>query len=213
MRRVVLVAVMAVAGLFLQGCGDGDTAEPSPSPTASPESSGAETTPSKSSGPTGPATEGPPAESWPSDDVSQPFGGTVPPVPILVDLRVASHAEDGYDRVVLEFDTLPGYEIGYSDDIVYDGSGEPVDLPGDAFVQLVFNPAQAHDEEGNASLPDAPVDPVEVDFAALDAYVLNGDFEGHVSVALGVADEVGFRVGHFVADNGNAVVYIDLATP
>jgi hypothetical protein len=126
---------------------------------------------------------------------------------------VGSHPDDGYDRVALEFDELPGYEIGYRDDIVYDGSGEPVDLTGSAFIQLVFTPAQAHDDEGNSTIDSPPVEPVDVGFAALESYVLNGDFEGYLSVALGLTGEVGFQVGQFRAANGNTVFYIDLARP
>lgn len=146
-------------------------------------------------------------------DVSAAFPGTAPPVPTLVALRVGSHPEEGYDRMAFEFDELPGYEIGYRDEIVYDGSGEPVDLPGQAFIQLVFTPAQAHDDAGTSTLTAPPVEPVTVGSAALESYVLNGDFEGYVSIALGLTAKAGFRVEHFSKDNGNAVVYIDIARP
>jgi hypothetical protein len=58
-----------------------------------------------------------------------------------------------------------------------------------------------------------PVEPVEVGFPALASYVLNGDFEGYVSVALGVTGAAGFRVNHLRKDNGNDVLYIDAAWP
>jgi hypothetical protein len=57
------------------------------------------------------------------------------------------------------------------------------------------------------------VQPVEVDFATLESYVLNGDFEGYVSVALGLDDKVGFNVEHFQMANGHDVVYVDVARP
>jgi hypothetical protein len=208
MGRKILAAVALVLAMLPAACGDDDSEEPSPSPTTAPETTepqdGDTTTPAP------PATE-PETPSWPTDDVSAPFSGTVPPVPVLVDLRVGSHPEDGYDRVAFEFDVLPGYEIGYRTDIVYDGSGEPVDLPGDAFIQLVFNPAQAHDDQGEPTLSSPPTDPVTVDAGTLEAYVLNGDFEGYVSVALGLDEQAGFRVDDFQAENGNYVVYIDIA--
>ncbi|MFW6204533.1 MAG: AMIN-like domain-containing (lipo)protein, partial [Actinomycetota bacterium] len=98
---------------------------------------------------------------------------------------MGTHPEGGYDRIALEFEGLPGYRIGYQSRIIYDGSGKTVDLDGSAFLQLVFHPAQAHDEAGDSTLESPPVDPVGVGYPALQAYVLNGDFEGYVSVALG----------------------------
>jgi hypothetical protein len=216
-RKVAILTAAVV--LLLAGCNGDDTAEPAAPETTGPATSEAETSEPAAPEPTGddgtpsaPAS-GPATIDWPTDDVSAPFEGTAPPVPTLVDLRVGSHPDDGYDRVALEFDELPGYEIGYREDIVYDGSGKPVDLTGSAFIQLVFTPAQAHDDEGNSTLDSPPVEPVDVGFAALESYVLNGDFEGYLSVALGLTGEAGFQVGQFRAANGNAVLYIDLARP
>jgi hypothetical protein len=210
MRRVLVVASITMS-LFLVGCGD-EPAEPSATDaateTAEPVTPTPTPTPDQPS-PT-PETEEP---GWPTDDVSAPFTGTVPTVPTLVDLRIGTHPEDGYDRVAFEFDALPGYRIGYQPRIVYDATGETVDLPGATSIQLVFNPAQAHDDEGNPTLESPPVEPVEVGYPALEAYVLNGDFEGYLSIALGLNAEAGFRVGRFTAENGNNVIYIDLAQP
>lgn len=218
-RKIAVVAT-AVA-LLGSGCGGNDTAEPAAPATTGPAASGSATSGPAQPEPTaGDGTQAPSASvtrpatvDWPTDDVSAPFEGTVPPVPTLIALRVGSHPDDGYDRVALEFDELPGYEIGYRGDVVYDGSGEPVDMPGSAFIQLRFTPAQAHDDEGNSTLDAPPVEPVDVGFAALESYVLNGDFEGYVSIALGLNGELGFRVDHFRAANGNTVFYIDLARP
>jgi hypothetical protein len=218
--RTFAVLTAAVV-LLVTGCSGDDTAEPAAPETTGPAASAPETSEPVEPEPTGdddtqepgaPAT-GPATVDWPTDDVSAPFEGTAPPVPTLVALRVGSHPEDGYDRVALEFDELPGYEIGYRDDIVYDGSGEPVDMPGSAFIQLVFTPAQAHDDDGNSTIDSPPVEPVDVGFAALESYVLNGDFEGYLSVALGLNGEIGFRVDQFRAANGNTVIYVDLARP
>jgi hypothetical protein len=141
--------------------------------------------------------------------VAVPFRGQVPPLPTLVAIRVGAHPEGGYDRAAFEFDGLPGCQVRYQSEITYDGSGAPVDLDGDAFI----NPAQAHDDAGQSTLPSPPVEPVEVDFATLEAYVLNGDFEGYVSVALGLEEKVGFTVGHLRMANGHDVVYVDVARP
>jgi hypothetical protein len=211
MRRL-LVAVPLALSLALVAC-SGDADEPTATDTTTEAEQPASPTPEESpEEPETPRAE--PAEpTWPTDAVSAPFTGTVPPVPMLVEIRAGTHPDEGYDRVALEFEGLPGYRIGYQERIVYDASGAPVDLPGEEFVQFVFNPAQAHDDDGNPTLSGPPVDPVEVGYPALVSYVLNGDFEGYVSVAVGLSAEVGFQVRHFTADNGNDIVYIDFAHP
>jgi hypothetical protein len=207
MRRV-LTLVAAAALLAVPACGGDDegAAAPSAGPTATVTVTA---TPSPPSAPASTA----PHRQWPTDPVSVPFVGRVPPVPTLSGIRVGAHPEGGYDRVAFDFDRVPGYVVKYQSSIVYDGSGEPVDLPGDAFIQLVFNPAQAHDDSGTSTLAEPPVKPVAVDLPALTSYVLNGDFEGYVSVALGLPEKVGFRVGHLRSSSGKIVVYIDLARP
>ena len=153
------------------------------------------------------------APSWPTDDVAVPFPGEVPPVPTLTAIRVGSHPEGGFDRISLVFDGLPGYRAGYDPEIVYDGSGDPVNLDGNAYLQLVFNPAQAHDEQGRPTLVSVPTKPVAVGYPALVAYVLNGDFEGDVSVALGLRAKVGFNIEQFRQADGDYVIYVDVAWP
>jgi hypothetical protein len=71
----------------------------------------------------------------------------VPPVPELLDIRSAAHPSDGYDGVTFDFRaTLPGYDVRYVDKVVADASGLPVAVPGRRYLQIVFRPAQAHDE-------------------------------------------------------------------
>jgi hypothetical protein len=69
-------------------------------------------------------------------------------VVVLLDARTAVHA--GFDRIVFEFSAaLPGYRIDYLRDTpTHCGSGEVVDLPGDARLTIRLYPAQAHTDEG-----------------------------------------------------------------
>jgi hypothetical protein len=196
-RLLILFSVAALLGL--SACGDDETdggAAPTATTTATVTGEpGSTPSPEPDSSPSQAPTTQP---QWPTVDVTVPFGGQVPPVPTLVAIRVGAHPEGGYDRAAFEFEGSPGYQVG---------------LEGDAFIQVVFNPAQAHDDAGQSTLSSPPVQPVEVDFATLESYVLNGDFEGYVSVALGLDDKVGFNVEHFQMANGHDVVYVDVARP
>ena len=222
MRRI-LTALALVALLAMSACGDDGTGAGEPAATVTvtvtpePEDQPSEATPPETQPSPEPAPQAGPTRArthrtpWPTTDVSQPFAGSVPPVPTLLAIRIGAHPGGGFDRVALEFDTPPGYQAGYAPEIVYDGSGNPVGLDGEAFIQLVLHPAQAHDDVGRSTLASPPVEPVDVDYEALQSYVLNGDFEGYVSVALGVSGEDGFRVATLQQPDGNYVVYIDVA--
>jgi hypothetical protein len=136
----------------------------------------------------------------------------VPPVPVLVSIRAAAHPEGGYDRISFEFSgQVPGYRAGYVPQVVRDGSGAAVSLPGSAFLQLKFTSAQAHDANGNPTLTPSATSPVTVGDPELRSYVLNGDFEGTVSVALGLAAPHGFHVSELTKSPTDHVVYVDVA--
>lgn len=69
--------------------------------------------------------------------------------PVLRAVRSAKQA--GFDRLVFEFDTagLPAWNVEYVDKPVLDcGSGEPVKVAGDAWLQVRFSGAHAHTEKG-----------------------------------------------------------------
>jgi hypothetical protein len=149
--------------------------------------------------------------SWPTATTSSPFAGSVPPVPELVSIRVGAHPEGGYDRISLEFSgQVPGFRAGYVPQVVRDGSGASVSMPGSAFLQLRFTSAQAHDDSGKPTVTNV-TNPVTVGFPELRSYVLNGDFEGYVSVALGLAAPNGFHVSELTKSPTDHVVYVDVA--
>jgi len=152
--------------------------------------------------------------SWPTAATSSPFTGSVPPVPVLVAIRVGAHPEGGYDRISLEFTgQVPGYRATYVQQVVRDGSGAVVSLPGSAFLQLTFTSAQAHDASGNPTLNLPATNPVTVGYPELRSYVLNGDFEGVVNVALGLTAKDGFHVSELTKSSSDHVVYLDIARP
>ena len=150
--------------------------------------------------------------SWPTAAISSPFAGSVPPVPELVSIRVGTHPEGGYDRISIEFSgQVPGYRVGYVQQVVRDGSGASVSMPGSAFLQLKFNEAQAYDANGNSTITPRPTNPVTVGYPELRSYVLNGDFEGYVSVALGLNAPNGFHVSELTKSATDHVICVDVA--
>ncbi|HET9559927.1 MAG TPA: hypothetical protein VFS70_22525 [Actinomycetota bacterium] len=111
------------------------------------------------------------------------------PAPELV--SVATSERDGYDRVVFTFrGAAPGYQVRYVSRVT-DQAGRKLDVDGQAFLAVVFEPARAHDRAGQASFATADLGPGA---PALRQVRFAGDFEGQVSFGIGVADRGGFRV-------------------
>ncbi len=198
----------------------GTTAPPSASAgVASPAPSASQGSVTRGGNPASPASGGSSNPgthpSWPSSPTGSPFAGSAPPVPELVSIGVGGHPEGGYDQISLRFTgQAPGFSVRYVSHVVRDGSGAPVALPGSAYLQLVFASAQAHDDNGSPTLHPTPTNPVTVGLPELRSYVLNGDFEGTVSVALGLSSAHGFRVSETTSGSGDTAVhtiYIQIA--
>lgn len=152
--------------------------------------------------------------AWPTTATSSPFAGSVPPVPILTSIRPGTHPDGGYDRISFEFTgQLPGFRAEYVRSVVRQGSGATVTMPGFAYLQLTFNSTQAHDANGNPTLVPNAVNAEPVGLPELRAYMLNGDFEGTVSVALGLTAQDGFHVGELTKSPTDHVIYVDIALP
>jgi len=127
----------------------------------------------------------------------------VPPVPVLLAIRSAAHPEAGYDRIVFDFQgRLPGYEIKYVPQVLGDGTGDPVAVPGRRFLQVRFEPAQAHTDAGAPTVERTK----SFNYPMLRGYTLAGDFEGVVTIGLGLDDTVGYRVGELTGR-----IYLDVA--
>jgi hypothetical protein len=111
--------------------------------------------------------------------------------------RLAVGRHEGYDRVVFQFrgDGLPGYRVEYVEPPFHeDGSGNPVTVPGNAFVLVRMEPASGFDlntgegeivYKGPKRVPGASV---------VQEVVRTGDFEAVLSWVIGLQDKVDFRV-------------------
>jgi hypothetical protein len=109
--------------------------------------------------------------------------------PTLVGVRWAAHP--AYDRVVFDFTGgTPGWSAAYGT-LVGEGTGTPIPLAGPADLVLHFHIARAHDDAGHPTVSLASRYPA---LPTVRQIGFGGDFEGYVSVGLGLRDRVGFRV-------------------
>lgn len=113
------------------------------------------------------------------------------PLPHLIGIRTGRHTT--FDRVVFDLrGKAPGYTVGYVKTAREDGSGKVIDLRGGANLMVRLRPAQAHRADGSATY--AGSKRIFVDDPELQEVAFAGDFEGVVSIALGVHAKHGFRV-------------------
>jgi hypothetical protein len=112
----------------------------------------------------------------------------------MVTLRsVRAARNEGFDRVVFEFDgaQVPGYQLEYVDKpIVKCGSGNETEVAGQGWLQVTLTPTQAHEggqvtiaeRERKAALP------------VIQELEQTCDFEGEVTWVLGNAKPNKYRV-------------------
>ena len=134
-------------------------------------------------------TAGPSTGSWTAGVVDIPSGDAG--VSTLAAVRTARHEE--FDRVVWELEgPMPGVHIEYVDEPVRAcGSGEPVPLIGDAWLEVRITPANAHTEAGRPTIADrrrATGLPVVLEI------VQTCDFEATVTWVLAVRSPEPFRL-------------------
>lgn len=201
MRRlpVATLWLVLVAGLLAAAaCGGGQSTVGTPTPTTQ-------------------ATGSPVLSASPQ---ATPFQGTrgpvesegtvpVPPGALLADVRAAR--QDGVDRVVFEFEVgLPGYRIQYvQPPILADPSGQPVQIQGNAFLQVTLHVAAGHDPSTGSPTYSGPLD-MTPGLPSLLEVRQTGDFEGYLTWVLGLAQEADFRVSE-LGDPFRVVV--DVAHP
>ncbi|MCI4061527.1 hypothetical protein MRQ36_02625 [Micromonospora sp. R77] len=133
------------------------------------------------------------------------------PLPVLVDIRVGDHPGEGWTRVTFAFrGPTPGYQVALVDRVASDGSGDPIDLPGDADLSVRFDPAQGHLSNGRTSYT-APGR--AVDLPTLRGWAPAGDFEGHLGFGLGLrttGTPLPVRLAESTRPDGLHVVSVDV---
>jgi len=180
------LAVLTVG--LVAGCSSGSPAA-NGSPSARPSvSAPADTSPASA------ATQANcDSDPWGSVPVTVSHNVPVPPVPVVTGIQAAAHADCGYDRLVLSLSgKMPSYTIRYVPQVVADPSGKTLSLPGARYLLITLRPTQAHRGSGAPTVASGVVAP---GFPALLGYTVAGDFEGVVTVAVGLRAETGIRVG------------------
>lgn len=137
-------ALLLASGLLLAGCGD-DSAEISGTAgdgvTFAPASpAGSPTAGASTDAPTAPSGSEPSADLPAFVPADQPSEQAASGERLTVTaVRVARH--DGYDRVVLELagDGQPGWHVAYDDAPAQPGSGEPVEVAGEATLSVLVD--------------------------------------------------------------------------
>jgi hypothetical protein len=143
-RTVSTVAVLSLLTLAVAGCSDDGPPSPMPtqssgptSPTPSTSATTGTATPTSSASASGTASV--PA-GFSLDEVSSPtypnLGGDLG---AIGQVRVGRHT--GFDRVVWQFPGAgrPSFQVHYVDQPLADGSGDVVDVPGQAFLEVMIS--------------------------------------------------------------------------
>jgi hypothetical protein len=132
-----------------------------------------------------------PAEGeWTNGIVEKARAGSAPTT--LRSVRAARNKD--FDRVVFEFagQEVSGYHVEYVKRPIENcGEGKVVRVAGGGFLRVRLTPAQAHTEQGTATIKDRER---RMRLGVLREMELICDFEGQVEWVLGVASPNRFRV-------------------
>lgn len=213
-----VLALTAASAFALTACNTGDTdvtVSATTSTTIEPTTIEPTTTATKTAEATvtasPPTDEEPPADEAPfpadrADDTGDASADAALSPEIL---RFGAH--DGYDRLVLDLrgSGTPGWLGEYVDDPRMAGSGAPVDLEGDAYLQVnvtgVVNPTEpgAIEYVGQERFQPSSA-------GVIEEVVYGGVFEGQAEIYIGLSSDQPFRV--FQTVDGKSVV-IDIQHP
>ena len=196
------VALALCACLLAAACSD----DPEPSSTAgstrpsTAASAPQPDAPSPRASVQGAETTGPAFPANTARDVEEPVGG---PLSVTA-VRVAR--QPGYDRVVFELAGRsggePGWRVEYEDAPSRDGSGEPVDVAGDATLVVRIDGAGYPDDTGAQEARSAQV---PADARVVREVKLGSVFEGVYEAFIGTSGKRPFRVFR-LADPARVVV-------
>ena len=208
MRTVApLLLSLLVVPVVLAGCGG---EEPDGQTASATESAGETATAEETTGEGGTAEDGSTdAPAFPANaepDTADPSSG----VSVTVsDIRVGR--QDGFDRVVFELGGTgtPGWDVRYVDSASSQGSGDAVDVAGDAVLQVTLTgmgyPYETGVEEYSAAAPLSAADTETV-----TEVVFDNTYEGTTVSFVGTTGQAPFRV--YLLESPTRVV-VEVADP
>jgi hypothetical protein len=199
-RAGPLLAVVVAAACSVPAPGSGPT-----TPTVRP-------TPSVASAPPVPEATTAPAPArcrtgWGSLATAAPGLGRAPVV------AVRTSADPCADRVEFELDgAAAGYSVSYVDEVVQDGSGDAVPVPGAARLQVQLH-HPAYDDAGQATLPGRAGEPLPSvsGYSALRSVVFAGSFEGYSTFGVGVRARLPFRISVVDGPDARSRIVLEVA--
>lgn len=204
-RTAAVLLAIALAGSLAACSDDAEDRPPAPQagtqppattqPTAEPTAAPPATSPATSAPPASPTAtdEAAAPVPFPADtqvDVQEPTGG---PLSVTA-VRVAR--QDGYDRVVFELDGRsagePGWRVEYVTDPTQQGSGDPVEVTGEAVLSVTITGTGYPMDTGEQEVSQDPALPR--DLQVVRDVQLGAVFEGQYEAFVGTSERVPFRV-------------------
>jgi uncharacterized Ntn-hydrolase superfamily protein len=188
-RSSLVVSAVAVATTMLgAGCAaSGPSGSHSTTDSAAPPAASAGTSAGAGS------AAGCDRSAWQSAPLTVTHAAAVPPVTTVSAVRTAEHPECGYDRLVLDISgSMPSYSVRYVYQVIADPSGKPITLPGVRYLLITLRSAQAHTAGGAATISRAVQQP---GYQALQSWTVASNFEGVVTIAVGLPSQVSIRTG------------------
>ena len=189
-----ITIVMVLTALTLAACsGNGGTPQPTPTPPQATPTTTVTVSPTPSPSGTSEA-----CEAFGSTDEQSSADATELSTLVGAQMRVGEHA--CYERFVFEMTgsgNQPGWTVGYADPMTTDGSGEVVDLLGQADLAVTVGVWTVPDFEGRpAEWPPftGPDDIVTSGFVAIEEARNLYAFEGVTRIGLGLDERRPFRV-------------------
>ena len=182
-----------MAAALLSGCAGDDAANRSSSAALTPEVS-AGASDGQAASETGTADDGTTAApSFPSDAEPDTAEASADARVTVSDIRVGGH--DGFDRVVLEVggEGTPGWDVRYVDQPSSQGKGDPVEVAGDAVLQLTLTGAgYPYDTGVEEYSADGPLSASDTE--AVTEIVFDATYEGTTVAFVGTTTRAPFRV-------------------
>ena len=126
---------------------------------------------------------------------------------------VESGDHGSFSRVTFFFlQTIPNYSLQYVETPIACGSGEPLDIEGEAFLELRLTPATGHGLQGETSYVVRPEDAAGELPAVVDLQP-SCDFEGELTWVFGLPEPLDFSISFLGAPLSREVILVDIKNP